>query len=209
MLEQAIRLVDVGSDASCNSNHVWDITVPQRPIYFGQLRVFPRTRSLERKGHRLDLGSRAFDLLMVLLKSRGKIVTKEEIMRYVWPSTIVEDANLRVQMACLRRALGSDRHLIKTISGRGYLAAAEEEEEDSEDRGKTVSGANRPTDVTSLASARPSIVIIDRNAESREAIHRLLRPFNADVRSFVSVEAFFTSSGASAPRSSEQQNNLL
>jgi DNA-binding winged helix-turn-helix (wHTH) protein len=77
----------------------------------------------------VPLGSRAFDLLEVLLRHRGAVVSKEQIVRSVWPSTTVEESNLRFQMAALRKALGSDRDLIKTIPGRGYVLAAEAEVE--------------------------------------------------------------------------------
>jgi DNA-binding winged helix-turn-helix (wHTH) protein len=87
--------------------------------------LFPRSRLLLREGGPVTLGSRAFDLLLVLLRSRGEVVTKDDIVREVWPHTIVEESNLRFQMASLRNALGEDRDLIKTIPGRGYLFAAE------------------------------------------------------------------------------------
>ena len=76
-------------------------------------------------GRPVRLGSRAFDLLVVLLNARGRLVSKDEIVNRVWPSLAVEESNLRFQMAALRRALGEDRDVIKTISGRGYLLAAE------------------------------------------------------------------------------------
>jgi DNA-binding winged helix-turn-helix (wHTH) protein len=76
-------------------------------------------------GKPVKLGSRAFDLLHVLLNSRGRLVSKDEIVRHVWPDTTVEESNLRFQMGCLRKALGSDRDLIKTIPGRGYILATE------------------------------------------------------------------------------------
>ncbi|WP_171257167.1 winged helix-turn-helix domain-containing protein, partial [Acinetobacter baumannii] len=73
----------------------------------------------------IERGSRAVDILMILLNRRGAVVSRREIQDYVWPSMIVEESNLRVQMATLRKALGPDRDLIKTIPGRGYLFVAE------------------------------------------------------------------------------------
>jgi DNA-binding SARP family transcriptional activator len=61
----------------------------------------------------------------VLVKARGCIVCKREIVRLVWPTTIVEESNLRFQVAQLRKALEEDQDLIKTIPGRGYLFALE------------------------------------------------------------------------------------
>ena len=108
----------------------------RRPIGFGHFVVLPAARTLLLKGAPVDIGGRAFDLLMVLLRSRGEVVGKEEIVRHVWPTTIVDEGNLRFQMAVLRKALGADRDRIKTVTGRGYLFVADETgAEDSPARG--------------------------------------------------------------------------
>jgi non-specific serine/threonine protein kinase len=57
---------------------------------------------------------------MVLIEACGALVTKDEIMARVWPDTVVEENNLVVQISALRRALGEDRDLIRTVSGRSY-----------------------------------------------------------------------------------------
>ncbi|HEX8534240.1 MAG TPA: winged helix-turn-helix domain-containing protein [Allosphingosinicella sp.] len=101
------------------------VTMPQQEFRFGRCRLVPRARVLLRESCPVALGSRAFDVLHLLLACRGAIVPKERIVRHVWPNTIVEESNLRFQIAALRKALGSDRHLIKTIPGRGYLLAEE------------------------------------------------------------------------------------
>lgn len=92
---------------------------------FGRWCLVPQARLLLRDGQPVDLGSRAFDLLHLLLCRRGSVVEKSAIVNFVWPSTIVEESNLRFQMATLRKALGNDRSMIKTIPGRGYILAAE------------------------------------------------------------------------------------
>ncbi|NIJ64226.1 DNA-binding winged helix-turn-helix (wHTH) protein [Sphingomonas leidyi] len=92
-----------------------------KTIAFGEFLAIPAARSLTRRGEPIDIGGRAFDLLIALLRRRGTIVTKQEIMRQVWPSTVVDEGNLRFQMAALRKLLGNDRDMIKTVSGRGYV----------------------------------------------------------------------------------------
>lgn len=92
---------------------------------FGRWCLVPRARLLLRDGCPVDLGSRAFDLLHLLLSQRGFVVEKTAIVSFVWPNTTVEESNLRFQMATLRKALGEDRNLIKTIPGRGYIFATE------------------------------------------------------------------------------------
>jgi DNA-binding winged helix-turn-helix (wHTH) protein len=91
------------------------------PIEFGVFVALPAARTLLRMGRPIDIGGRAFDLLLVLLRARGTIVAKDEIVRQVWPSTFVDESNLRFQMATLRKVLGDARAMIKTVTGRGYL----------------------------------------------------------------------------------------
>lgn len=90
---------------------------------FGRWCLVPAARLLLREGEPVEVGSRAFDLLHLLVSKRGVVVEKDAITRFVWPSTIVEESNLRFQMAALRRVLGAERSLIKTIPGRGYIFA--------------------------------------------------------------------------------------
>ena len=60
-------------------------------------------------GEPLALGSRAAALLSLLVERQGKLVTKDEIFAAVWPGTVVEEANLTVQISTLRRILDQDR----------------------------------------------------------------------------------------------------
>ena len=72
---------------------------------------------------RAAIGSRALDILGVLITRAGEIVSKEEIIATVWPGTVVEDSNLTVQISALRRVLDVGRtqgSCIQTVSGRGY-----------------------------------------------------------------------------------------
>ena len=76
-------------------------------------------------GERVALGARAFDLLVVLAERPGKLVSKNELLDLVWPGLVVEENNLHVQMAALRRALGAQQALIQTVPGRGYRFAGD------------------------------------------------------------------------------------
>src|ERR1700737_2723401 len=74
------------------------------------------------------IGSRALDILGVLIERAGEIVSKDEIIAAVWPGTVVEDSNLTVQISALRRVLdhgGSSGSCIQTVTGRGYRFVAE------------------------------------------------------------------------------------
>jgi len=89
-------------------------------LEFGRFRVLLRRRQLVADGVPIELGTRAFDLLLVLLEADGSLVTKEELISRVWPGIVVAEENLKVQISALRKALGEDRDLIRTEFGRGY-----------------------------------------------------------------------------------------
>ena len=89
-------------------------------IEFGNFRVVLRWRWLLADGVPVELGTRAFDLLLVLLEADGALVTKEELLNRVWQGSVVSEDNLKVQVSALRKALGADRELIRTEFGRGY-----------------------------------------------------------------------------------------
>lgn len=80
-----------------------------------------RSRRLTRAAQDLGIGSRALDLLEVLVLNRGRVVSRDEIMEAVWPGTAVGDNNLNVQVANLRRLLGAEA--IVTVPGRGLRFA--------------------------------------------------------------------------------------
>ena len=89
-------------------------------IEFGRFRVLLRRRRLLADGVPVELGTRAFDLLLVLLEADGGLIRKEELLNRVWPGIVVSEENLKVQISALRKALGADRNLIRTEFGRGY-----------------------------------------------------------------------------------------
>ena len=76
-----------------------------------------RTRRLTRASKDVPIGSRALDILELLITHRDRVVSRNEIMEAVWPATVVGDNNLNVQVANLRQILGSET--IVTVPGRG------------------------------------------------------------------------------------------
>src|SRR5437588_1891301 len=92
-------------------------------ISFGPYRLLPTQRRLLEGDQPVRLGSRAFDILATLLERASEVVGKEELIARAWPKTFVEDANLKIQISALRRALGDGQdgnRYIATIPGRGY-----------------------------------------------------------------------------------------
>ncbi|ACP23032.1 putative transcriptional regulator (plasmid) [Sinorhizobium fredii NGR234] len=92
-------------------------------FHFGSFSIAPARRSLLRNGSVIPLGSRAIDILLFLLSHPGELKTNAEIVRQVWPDTFVEEANLRVHLSALRKALGDTQRepqFIANVPGRGY-----------------------------------------------------------------------------------------
>ena len=89
-------------------------------VEFGRFSVLAHRRELLADGRAVKLGGRAFDVLMALIEARGAVVSKDALMARVWPDRIVEENHLQVQIVALRKAFGSGRELIRTVSGRGY-----------------------------------------------------------------------------------------
>jgi predicted ATPase/DNA-binding winged helix-turn-helix (wHTH) protein len=92
-------------------------------ISFGPFRLVAAQRLLLEGDKPVRLGSRAFDILTALIERAGEMVGKEELIARVWPATYVDDANLKIQVSALRRALGDgqgDNRYIATVVGRGY-----------------------------------------------------------------------------------------
>jgi len=94
-------------------------------IEFGHFRVVPHRRELLADGQPIHLGGRTFDMLMALIEEQGAVVAKDTLMERVWPNRIVEENSLHFQISALRDALGAERSLIRTISGRGYQFTGE------------------------------------------------------------------------------------
>ncbi|WP_165497599.1 ATP-binding protein [Pseudoduganella albidiflava] len=78
-------------------------------------------------GAPVPLGQRAARLLQALIEAGGRVLSRDDLLRRAWPGQDIDDGNLRVQIAALRRALADDRALIGTVAGRGYLFAGRAE----------------------------------------------------------------------------------
>jgi DNA-binding response OmpR family regulator len=179
---------------------------PDPTIRFGPFCVHPRSRKLFADGQPVDLGSRAFDLLIVLLEAQGALVSKDSIMQRLWPTTVVEESNLRQQMAFLRKALGGFRDAIKTIPGRGYIFAAGTERVDARALLSTLDpnptapshprvAADSQTRVLQSShesdhETLPTVAIIDDDEGVREALKDFLQAAGLRVEVFASIHEF-------------------
>jgi DNA-binding winged helix-turn-helix (wHTH) protein/tetratricopeptide (TPR) repeat protein len=93
---------------------------------FGPFRVDPEKETLFRAGESVSLTPKTFQILLVLIRNSNEVVTKDDLMKTVWPDTFVEEANLSRNVFMLRKALGEsaqDHRYIVTVPGRGYRLA--------------------------------------------------------------------------------------
>src|ERR1700731_4661136 len=154
--------------------HLMDLT-SETPamIEFGHFRVVPRRRELLADGQPIHLGGRTFDVLMALIEGQGAVVAKDTLMERVWPNRIVEENSLHFQISALRDALGAERSLIRTISGRGYqftgeirTIAARPQAQAVAATAASVSAAPRPP----MNLAEPVTELIGREVEVEEVL---------------------------------------
>lgn len=104
------------------------MSVIQKEMYhFGPFSLDPAERLMLRDGEPLALTPKVFDTLVCLVRNRGRLLTKDEILKEVWPDTFVEEVNLAVNVSTLRKLLGEspqEARYIVTVPGRGYRFAA-------------------------------------------------------------------------------------
>ena len=96
---------------------------PDDVLSFGSFQFYPGRQLLLDAGKPVRIGSRACDILLALAEKQGQLISKQELIERVWPNTFVEEGNLRVHVAALRRALGDGqdgKRYINNIAGRGY-----------------------------------------------------------------------------------------
>jgi DNA-binding winged helix-turn-helix (wHTH) protein len=115
---EAVKAISRDYSSITRDRSSW--TAAEGTLEFGRFRVLLRQRQLVADGRPIELGTRAFDLLLVLLEADGALVTKDELLSRVWPGIVVAEENLKVQIFALRKALGDDRDFIRTDFGRGY-----------------------------------------------------------------------------------------
>ncbi|APC18801.1 transcriptional regulator [Pseudomonas frederiksbergensis] len=100
---------------------------PEQAVHFGPYRIYPGQRLVMEGDQPLRLGRRSMDILLILLEHAGNVVSKQQLIARVWPKSVVEDINLRVHMAALRKALGdgqAGQRYIITVAQRGYSFVA-------------------------------------------------------------------------------------
>lgn len=127
---------------------------------FCGFRIEPAQRRLLYQGQPVPLKPKVLDLLLFLVERHGELIIKDELMKEIWPDTIVEENNISVSIAMLRKTLGEDREnprFIETVPRRGYRFVADvieiQEEHTPPRAGQQSSYSTEPDDgpINSLA----------------------------------------------------------
>jgi DNA-binding winged helix-turn-helix (wHTH) protein/predicted Zn-dependent protease len=104
-----------------------DVEAPDESQYrFGPFLLDPAHRSLARDGVPVEITYRVFELLLVFVRSPGRLLTKDELLDAVWPGRFMEEGSLKQAISTLRKILngdGDDTQYIVTAQGRGYSFA--------------------------------------------------------------------------------------
>jgi predicted ATPase/DNA-binding winged helix-turn-helix (wHTH) protein len=103
------------------------VTTAETAYCFGAFRLVPQRQLLLRDSAPVRIGTRALDLLHLLVERSGEMVSKDQLIRFAWPDTFVDESNLKVNISALRAVLGRGEPsaaYIATIPGRGYRFVA-------------------------------------------------------------------------------------
>jgi predicted ATPase/DNA-binding winged helix-turn-helix (wHTH) protein len=117
----------MGARAQSSSRETGGEPTIGQVVSFGQFRLHVAERRLEKNGVVVQLGARAFGILVALIARAGAVVSKNDLMAEVWPHTTVDESALRVQIVALRKALGegdAGARYLTTVSGQGYCFVA-------------------------------------------------------------------------------------
>lgn len=134
----------------------------ERSYAFGEFCLLADRQTLLCAGQPVRIGSRALEILTLLVQRAGELVSKSELEAYVWPDTFVHESNLKVHVAALRKVLrvaSVDPRCILNVPGRGYCFTLPVTVE-----GRVRASALRRPRVGATASGRP-IRIIGREEE--------------------------------------------
>ena len=141
-----------------------------RSFEFGRFRLNAAERVLLRDGEVVALTPKVFDILLTLVESSGQVVSKDDLMKRVWPNTYVEEGNLTQNISLLRKALGETPggvQFIETVPRRGYRFVAETSEANghfapvtSSPRIDPAVSAQVPTTAASFKRRTPAFIVL-------------------------------------------------
>ncbi|WP_394834953.1 helix-turn-helix transcriptional regulator [Pendulispora rubella] len=151
-------------------------------LSFGPFRLYARERRLERDGQVVRIGSRALDILIALTARAGDVLTRDELIAYVWPDVAVEESGLRVHVAGLRKVLADGQmgaRYVANIPGRGYTFIAPISRIEAPAIADTATTSAPPVNAAPRVVTRPGLParfdrIVGRDAAIREISEQLI-----------------------------------
>jgi TolB-like protein/DNA-binding winged helix-turn-helix (wHTH) protein len=161
------------------------MSLMEKEIYeFGPFLLDPAERILSCDGTIVSLTPKAFETLLCLVRNQGRMLTKDELLKQIWPDTFVEEVNLAVNISAIRKALGENPQecrFIATVPGRGYRFVAEvrrvANQDENNGNATTLSHAEPVETAT-----EPERHEIEANADSRKSPSRIRRLLDSGVR---------------------------
>jgi TolB-like protein/DNA-binding winged helix-turn-helix (wHTH) protein len=127
---------------------------------FGEFELIPSERAFGRNGTPISISPKAFEVLTYLVTNPGRVVTKDELLKAVWPDSFVEESNLTQHISWLRKALADRSNYIVTVPGRGYQFTATVETESPAEQ----PGAKQPVGILVHRVRERTQVVIDESS---------------------------------------------
>src|SRR5215813_10406365 len=122
-------------------------------FHFDEFTLDVQERRLLRKSEAVRLSPKAYDVLVALVQQRGRLITKEELLKRLWPGAFVEEGGPNVYVSALRKALGEDAHrpiYIETVARSGYRFIAEVRCDPAGEKSFAPSPMSRPVELYEL-----------------------------------------------------------
>src|SRR5436190_2031784 len=129
------------------------MTTSSEVFHFDEFTLDVRERRLLRGTEAVHLSPKAYDVLVALVQQRGRLVTKDELLRQLWPESFVEEGSLNVYVSALRKALGEDVHrpiYIETVARSGYRFIATVTCDPAGEKSSAPSAMSRPVELYEL-----------------------------------------------------------
>src|SRR5687768_14614583 len=127
---------------------------------FGAYRVDVTDRLLYKNAEQIALPPKVFDTLLMLVANHGHVLTKDEMLKQLWPDTFVEEGTLTQYISLLRKALGEHGHWVENLPRRGYRFTAPVEEDVDPPRDEAPAADLAPPPTGEPPHRRPVLVLI-------------------------------------------------
>ena len=142
-------------------------------FHFDEFTLDVRERRLLRGAEVVRVSPKAYDVLVALVQQRGRLVTKDELLKRIWPESFVEEGGLTVHMSALRKALREDAHrpiYIETVAGSGYRFIAAVRFDSEDEKPFASSAVARPVELYELVGRGRSHLLSDSFLELPAAV---------------------------------------